>query len=67
MSFQGFFYFQLWHPFCSAEPNNFSNFGRGSPKEHFYEMLWQLVCSESGKILAFFVEGRPRNISAKLF
>ena len=26
-------------PLCSAERNHFSNFGRGSPKEHFCEII----------------------------
>ena len=34
-----FFYFLLWCPFCSAEQNHFSNFGRGSSKEHFCEII----------------------------
>ena len=34
-----FIYFQLWRPFCSAELNHLSNFDRGSPKEHFREIL----------------------------
>ena len=36
-----FFYFSLWQPFCSVEQNDFSNFSRGSPKEHFYEIIWK--------------------------
>ena len=32
------FYFYLWWPFCSAERNDFSNFGGGSPKKHFCEI-----------------------------
>ena len=36
MLFKGFFfYFQPWRSFCSVKWNHFSNFGRGSPKEHF--------------------------------
>ena len=34
-----FFYFKLWQPFFSAEQNHFSNFGRGSPKEHSCEII----------------------------
>ena len=30
MSFIGFFLFQFWQPFCSAEQNHFSNFGKGA-------------------------------------
>ena len=26
-------------PFCSAERNDFSNLGRGAPKEPFYEII----------------------------
>ena len=33
------FFFLLWEPFCSAEQNHFSNFGRGSSKEHFCEII----------------------------
>ena len=29
----------LWWPFCSAEQNHFSNFDRGSSKEHFCEII----------------------------
>ena len=32
----------LWQPFCSVEQNHFSNFGRGSPKEHFCEIILKL-------------------------
>ena len=34
MSFKEFFYFYLWRPFCSTEHNHFSNFSKGSSKEH---------------------------------
>ena len=30
---------ELWWPFCSAEWIHLSNFGRGSPKEHFCEII----------------------------
>ena len=39
MSFYEFFYFYLWRPFCSAEQNHFSNFGKGSSKEHSCEII----------------------------
>ena len=39
MSYYKFFYFMLWRPFCSAEQNHFSNFGRGSSKEHSCEII----------------------------
>ena len=39
MLFKGFFYFWLWWPFCSAERNHFSNFGRGSSKEHLCKII----------------------------
>ena len=42
MSFYRFFYFYLWRPFCSAERNHFSNFGRSS-KEHSYDFFYKLV------------------------
>ena len=29
----------VWGSFCSVELNHFSNFGRGSPKEHFREII----------------------------
>ena len=38
-----FFYFLLWRPFYSAERNDFSNFGRGSTKEHFSEIILKIV------------------------
>ena len=38
MSFKGFSNFSHW-PFCSAEQNHFSNFGRGSSKKHFCELI----------------------------
>ena len=41
-SFSLFFFFLLWRPFCSAEQNHFSNFDRGSPKEHFYLFILKL-------------------------
>ena len=43
MSFKGFFYSKLGQPFCSAEWNDFSNFGRRSPKEHFCEIILKSV------------------------
>ena len=68
------------------EQNHLSNFGRGSFKEHFYEIILKLrhwptsvvkrvfffssgghFVQPSGTILAYFVEGHPRNISVKLF
>ena len=39
MSFKGFFYFYLWWPFCLAEQNDFSNFGKGASEEHFCEII----------------------------
>ena len=38
MLFQRFLYSALW-PFCLAERNHFRSFGRGSPKEHFCEII----------------------------
>ena len=35
MSFSVFFCFYLLRPFCSAKRNDFSHFGRGSPKKYF--------------------------------
>ena len=34
-----FFYFLLLRPFCSAEQNHFSNFGRVSAKDYFCEII----------------------------
>ena len=34
-----FVFFLLWCPFCSAEQNHFSNFGRGSSMEHSCEII----------------------------
>ena len=39
MSFKGFL-FLAQRQFCSAEGNDFSNFGKGSPKEHTVELQW---------------------------
>ena len=39
MSLQDVFYFKLWQPFCSAEWNDFSTFGKGSSKKHFCEII----------------------------
>ena len=33
------FCFYLWWPFCSAELNGLSNFGRGHHEEHFCEII----------------------------
>ena len=33
------FYFKLWRPFCSAEWNHSSNFGRSLSKEHVCEII----------------------------
>ena len=67
------------------EQNQFSNFGRGSFKEYFYEITLKLghwpmsrksfstfssgghFVQPSRTILAYLVEGHPRNISVKLF
>ena len=32
MSFKDISYLELWWPFCSAEQNHLSNFGRGYPR-----------------------------------
>ena len=50
---------QLWWPFCSAEWNHLSNFGRGSPKEHSCGIIlksghWPKRCL---KFLSFFSFG----------
>ena len=34
-----FFFFKLWQPFCSAEQDHFSNFGRGSSMKHSCEII----------------------------
>ena len=39
MSFKGFSIFSSGGHFFSAERNDLSNFGRGSPKEHFCEFF----------------------------
>ena len=49
--------FQLWWPFCSAEQNHFSNFGKGILEEHFCEIIlksgpWHRRCCL--KIFFFF-------------
>ena len=35
-------YFKLCRPFCSAERNDFSNFGKESSEEHFCEIILKL-------------------------
>ena len=42
MSFKVCLFFYLWRSFCSAERNDYNNFGRGSPKKHFYEIIMEL-------------------------
>ena len=37
--FKTFFYFKLWWPFCSAEQNHFSIFGKGSSKKYFCKII----------------------------
>ena len=32
---------KLWQASCSAERSCLSNFGRGSPKEHFCKIIWK--------------------------
>ena len=39
MSFKGISYLKLWQPFCSAEFNQFCNFGRGYYEEQFCEII----------------------------
>ena len=39
MSFKSFSIFSSGGLFCSAEWKDFSNFGRGSSKEHFCEII----------------------------
>ena len=43
------------------ERNDFSHFGRGSPKKHSCEI------QRSGKILGIYVEGHPGYISVNFF
>ena len=43
MSFKGFSIFSSGSHFLRRERNNFSNFGSGSPKEHFYEIILKSV------------------------
>ena len=42
MSFKDISYMELWRPFCSAEQNHLSNFGRGCYKEQFCEIILNL-------------------------
>ena len=37
-----YLYFQLWLPFCSAQQNLLSNFGRGQYEEQFCEIILNL-------------------------
>ena len=39
MLFKGFSIYFLWWPFCSAEQNHFSNYGKGVLEEHFCEII----------------------------
>ena len=41
MSFKDISYLELWQPFCSAERNDFCNFGRGHHKEQFFEINFE--------------------------
>ena len=51
-----FLYFMLWWRICSAEWNNFNNFGRGSPKEHFCEIILKsFLWSRRGYLLKVFL------------
>ena len=43
MPVKGLFLVLVWWPFCSVAQNHFRNFGRGSFKEHFYEIILKLV------------------------
>ena len=37
-----YFYLYFWQPFCSAEQNHFSNFGKGPEGEHFCDIILAL-------------------------
>ena len=63
MLFKDISYLELWRPFCYAEQNPFSNFGRGYQKEQFCETIlnlgqcfrWRCVL----KIFLFWSSGGP--------
>ena len=60
MSFEGFFCFKLWWPFCSVERNDFSNFGRGHQKTflgNYFEMGPLVQEEMSFKGFSFFSFG----------
>ena len=40
--FKDISYLELWQPFCSAEQNHLSKFGRGYHKEKFCEIILNL-------------------------
>ena len=42
MPFKGISYLELWQPFCSAEQNHLSNFGREYYEEQFCEIILNL-------------------------
>ena len=70
---------ELWRPFCSAERNHLSNFGRGYQEEQFCEIILNLdqifliwssggpFVQRSGTICRILIEGIMRNNSVKLF
>ena len=42
MLFKGISYLELWWPFCSAEWNNWCNFGRRYPEKRFCAFILNL-------------------------
>ena len=50
MPIKGFSCFSSGSHLCSVEQNHFSNFGRESFKEHFYEIILKLGCWPMSRI-----------------
>ena len=51
------FYFKLLWPFCLSEQNRFSYFGKGSPKQHSYEVCMKFAqgCRKSWRLKFFSI------------
>ena len=81
MPFKYISYLELWQPFCSAERNHFSHFGRRYPQEQFWDFFLNLgqwfrsrCCLKdfypvqlSGTIYAILKEGIIGNIHVNLY
>ena len=57
MAFKYAFYLELWQPFCSAEQNHLSKFGRGHNREHICEIIVNLDQWFRRCLLKYFLSG----------